>query len=305
MVEVVNEGTTEVHRAPRGSTVTPWTVWARLPGPVRTPSRQLIALARRRSARGTPLPSGAPLPLLPESAVQLRTRYGGFWFDSEDKKLTPWIRRQATWEEDVLRLFRATVRPGMTVIDIGANVGFHTVVLSRLVGPTGTVHAFEPMPVTLELLSANLWRHSCTNVTVHPLALGDRSGTTMLEPDPDGRSGAHLGESGFLVSLGILDDSLPELHADLIKVDVEGAESMVLHGGAALIARSPNLTILAEFRAGTHLDGRSGDHVLMLYESLGLGLNLLRSDGVPVPATRDAILDAASRVETLNIVLKK
>lgn len=304
MIKVVNEGTTELAGNSRASTLTPWTVWSRLPEPVRTPTRQLIALARRVSAHGTPLPPGARAPL-PSSAVQLRTRYGGFWFDGEDKKLTPWIRRQATWEEDVLRLFRANVRPGMTVLDVGANVGFHTVALARLVGASGSVHAFEPMPVTLELLSANLWRHRCTNVTVHPLALGDRSGTTMLEPDPDGRSGAHLGDSGFLVAMGILDDSFPDVHVDVIKVDVEGAESMVLHGGAALIARSPNLLIVAEFRTGTHLDGRSADHVLMLYESLGLELNLLRSDGVPVPATRDAILDAASRVDTLNIVLRK
>ncbi|HEY2326945.1 MAG TPA: FkbM family methyltransferase [Gaiellaceae bacterium] len=300
----MNEGTTEVERVGRASTVTPRAVWTRLPEPVRAPTRPLIALARRMSAHGTPLPPGAPLPL-PPSAVQLRTRYGGFWFDGEDKKVTSWIKRQATWEEDVLRLFRATVRPGMTVIDVGANIGFHSVVLSRLVGSSGRVHAFEPMPVTLELLNANLWRHGCANVTVHPQALSDRGGTAMLEPDPNGRSGAHLSESGFLVELGMLDSAFPDQRVDVMKVDVEGAEPLVLLGGAALIARSPGVLVVAEFRASTHLDGRDARAVLTLYESLGLELNLLRSDGAPVPATRDDILDAASRVDTINIVLRK
>jgi len=132
------------------------------------------------------------LPSLPEVAVPLRTRYGTFWFDSTDTKLTPWIRRHATWEADVLRLLRSVTRPGMTVVDVGAERGLHTAALSRLVGPFGQVHAFEPLPVTLELLAANLWRHSCANTTCTGPPRSNRSGFASLELDPEGRSGAHL-----------------------------------------------------------------------------------------------------------------
>jgi FkbM family methyltransferase len=285
-------------------TASPWLIWDRLPEALRAPTRVLIALARRTKAHTTPLPPGKRASL-PDSAVELRTRYGGFWFDGADRKMTPWIRRHATWEQDVLRLLSSVVRPGMTVVDVGANIGFHTVVLSRLTGPSGRVHAFEPHPVTLELLRANLWRHGCANTTVHACAVADHAGTLELEVDPEGLSGTHLGAGGIHVDAVTLDDALAGVPVDVMKVDVEGAEPLVLRGAARTIARSPGLLAVVEFRGHEHLDGSGPEEVLDLYESLGLTPALLHPDGRMVAATRAALLAAAQRVDTLNIVLQK
>jgi FkbM family methyltransferase len=285
-----------------GRAAAPWIVWNRMPEPLRVPSRRLISLARRLNARGSKLPPG-PLPLLPSSAVQLQTRYGGFWFDAQDAKVTPWIRREATWEQDVIRFLNSVVRPGMTAVDVGANIGFHTMVLSRLVGPLGAVHAFEPLPETLALLRANLWRHECANTTVHAAAVTDTVGTVEMQLDPEGRSGAHIG-SGFAVPAVTLDEALAGVRVDVLKVDVEGAEPMVFRGARELIRRNPRITAVVEFRGGSHLDGSTPEQVLDLYEELGLRPHTLHADGRIGAADRAAVLDAAARAETLNIVLR-
>lgn len=289
---------------PRGSwrATVPWAVWDRMPQPLRVPSHRLIALARRLNAHSTKLPPGV-LPPLPPSAVELRTRYGGFWFDADDRKLTPWIRRQATWEQDVLRLLASVTRPGMTAVDVGANVGFISVQLARLVGPAGRVHAFEPHPVTLDILRANLWRHGCANTTVHAAAASDRAGTVELLVDPEGLSGTRLGPGGITADAVTVDETLAGAPVDVMKIDVEGAEALVLRGASATIAASRRLTAVAEFRG--YDQGSTPDEVLDLYESLGLTVSLLHADGRIVEATRTSVLEAARRVDTLNVVLRK
>lgn len=250
------------------------------------------------------MPPG-PLPSLPIDAVELPTRYGSFWFDGSDEKLTPWIRRHATWEADVLRLLHASVRPGMVAADVGANVGFHTVVLAHQVGPSGAVHAFEPLPETLEILRANVWRHGCANVTVHEAAATDAPGVASLALDPEGRSGAYLGAGGIDVRATTLDEALEGQRLDVLKLDVEGAEPLVLRGAAEVLAASPTLVAVVEFRAEPHLDGTSPDTVLAEYEGLGFTLERLHADGGTSRASHDELLSAAAASGTLNIVLRR
>jgi len=255
-------------------------------------------------ARTTPLPPGTPPPL-PAGAVELRTRLGSFWFDGADNKVVPWIRREATWEADVLRLFSAVVQRGMVAIDIGANVGYHTVALARLVGELGHVHAFEPLPETVDLLRANVWRHSYSNITVHPQAVSDRSGTVHIELNTDGASSSRLAATGLEAQAVTLDEALPGISVDVLKLDIEGAEPLALRGATELLRRSPRLLAVVEFRNAPHLDGSAPEDALDLYENLGFELCVLHPEGRPVPATAQAILDAASKVETLNIVLRR
>lgn len=291
---------------PSGRRKLVWLMWAAVPTPLRGMARAQIAWMRRLRARDTPTPLRQPGdPLVPIHAVSLRTRQGGFWFDAADQKLTPWIRTHATWEQDVGRLFAAVVRPGMTAVDVGANVGFHSATLSRLVGASGVVHAFEPMPDSLELLRANLWRHTCANVLVHPVAVVDAPGRVTLTPDPEGLSGSHLGAEGVVVDATTLDAALDGSRVHVMKIDVEGAEPLVLRGASAVIERSPGLIAIVEFRGSEHLDGSSPASVLELYESLGFGLHLLTADGRALPATQNDVLHQAQRAETVNIVLRK
>jgi FkbM family methyltransferase len=281
-----------------------WAAWRAVPGPLKQPLHALVALGRRLRAHGTPSPAG-PAPPLPPNTVDLRTLHGSFWFDGTDEKVVPWIRRHATWEADVVRFLEHTVQPGWTAVDVGANVGFHTVVLSQLVGPGGAVHAFEPLPETVELLRANLWRHRCANTTVHAVAASDHAGEVHLQPDPEGASGAQLADSGIAATAVTLDDALPPGPIDLLKVDVEGTEPLVFRGAAATIAKSPHLVAVVEFRDEVHADGSAPEQVLALYRELGFDLCLLAPSGIATRAADAEIFAAARRLGTINIVLRR
>lgn len=282
----------------------PWWLWEHTPEPIRRLVRPALALLRRRGRVHTPLPAGEPPPL-PPAATELDTAIGTLWFDGEDVHVTPWVRSQGVWEADVMKLLRRVLRPGAVFVDVGANVGFHTVLAAQLVGPGGRVVSIEPAPWTLELLRANLWR-SGVEATVLPVAASDAPGTVALSSETGHRSGARLSARGDVqVEAARLDDLLPELVVDVIKVDVEGAEPLVLRGARALVERSPNLVAVVEFRDEPHLSGESPAEVLALYESLGFELCLLRRNGDLDRAGRAAVLARARREPSFNLVLRR
>jgi FkbM family methyltransferase len=139
-----------------------------------------------------------------------------------------------------LELFSQIVGRGCLVVEAGANIGTHTVELSRLVGADGEVHAFEPQRIVFQNLCANLALNQCTNVFAQQVAVGakpDRIAIPYLDPyvrfNFGGVSLTNVagGEVVPLITLDSLD--LPACH--LLKVDVEGMEVEVLQGSEQLI----------------------------------------------------------------------
>jgi FkbM family methyltransferase len=119
--------------------------------------------------------------------------------------------------------------PGSVFYDIGANVGFLTLVGARLVGPSGAVWAFEPNPETIPVLRRNVALNGFRHVTVVESAVGARVGRARLVSDDP--LTAHLGTAGVSVDVTTLDAMLEQLRPpDLVKIDVEGAEADVLAG---------------------------------------------------------------------------
>lgn len=152
--------------------------------------------------------------------------------------------RRARGEDGALRVVDELVGRGSTVLDIGAHRGTFSARMRDLVGPRGTVHAFEPNPehlARLRLIGAD------GRVALHPLALSDTTGTSVLHiPLAEGGSGlASLEQHGsadehtVVIATMRLDDvaGLPE-HIDFIKCDVEGHEDAVIRGAERVIARS-------------------------------------------------------------------
>ena len=155
-----------------------------------------------------------------------------------------WI---GTYEREVQRLFLSSIGPGDTVLDIGANVGFFSLLASRLVGPTGRVIAFEPSPRNLEFLRRHLTMNSVQNVEVHPLAVADKPMRSRLEVDARHPSIAKLGAHGVPIEVVSLDHLLERECLplpSLVKIDVEGAESKVLEGASTVLAKARPLVLL-------------------------------------------------------------
>lgn len=147
--------------------------------------------------------------------------------------------------ERITRQFVRLLRPGDHVIDVGANVGYFTLVAARLVGPTGGVHAFEPSPQVFPWLRANARLNPVLNICVHQKAVTDRGGPVRFHaasPDRTGYSSIRdLGTATAAVTTVdavALDDLLNELPPTrLVKIDVEGAEWLVLQGMRRLLER--------------------------------------------------------------------
>jgi FkbM family methyltransferase len=156
---------------------------------------------------------------------------------------------------------RRFLKPGMTALDIGANCGFHSLLLSKSVGPGGRVLAFEPSPSDRKKLRVNLAMNFCRNVSVLPWALGEEDGDATLYVVEGNtvlnslRSQANAKTATpTRVVVRPLDKVLRELRVekvDFIKLDVEGAELPVLKGAARLLGTVPRPVILCEVQEET------------------------------------------------------
>jgi len=183
------------------------------------------------------------------------------YVDSRDVGLAPHLMLDGYWEMWCTEFMLHHVKDGQVAVDVGANLGYYTVLLGDLVGPGGKVFAVEPNPRLAELCENNIavngfWRHT----HMVPLAASDRTGATLrlqarvsdpknghLLPD-DAPVDATAGVLDLAVQTTRLDDLVPG-PADFIKIDVEGAEEQVWNGMQALLDRSPNVTVLMEFNA--------------------------------------------------------
>ena len=174
---------------------------------------------------------------------------------------------------------RALCRPGDTIVEVGANVGTETVGFSDIVGPTGRVHAFEPLPANVETLTRALAHIRYRNVAIHPCAVAASNCTMSFVPPPtkeasgvgylclQGATSVPQTVQVNCVTLDSLEPVLGGLRA--IFVDVEGAELAVLQGARSVLAASRAAVVL---EASPALQRRAGHSVGDLYsEVLALG----------------------------------
>ena len=177
-----------------------------------------------------------------------------------------------------------SISPGMTVYDVGANVGFYTLLASVLAGPAGKVHAFEPVPRNFEILEHHVRINRIQNVVATRAAAASGSGLRSFALASDYAMG-HLVEQGdFQVRTLTLDGYLKDTGSPapaVIKIDVEGAEAEVLRGGHQLLLNHHPTIFLATHGRAAH------DECCRLLESAGYSLNSL--DGQAVHLTDEIV----------------
>jgi FkbM family methyltransferase len=171
------------------------------------------------------------------------------------------------YEQDVEAISEAVLEHGDTVIDVGANIGIHTLNFARLIGPTGHVHSFEPSPEVAALLRRSIEANGWTDrITLHEQAVSNFEGELELYVDDAAASltastARHPWlESARRVSVpaATLDSCMLDVlrrPPKLLKVDVEGAELQVFQGAASLFDRHPPKFVIAEF--SPMVDGNS------------------------------------------------
>lgn len=160
------------------------------------------------------------------------------------------LRRHRTWEPELSDLIQSELRPGMSAIDIGANIGYFTVLMSRSVGASGSVLAVEPVPVNYQLLMANLSINLVANVEVVAMAADREHREVRMVLPIAGNLGSYQAfgtgiEAFDNVPCRPLDDVLdPSARVDLIKMDAQGMDFRVVEGAMQTIARWRPLVLL-------------------------------------------------------------
>jgi FkbM family methyltransferase len=149
------------------------------------------------------------------------------------------------------RLLARCLQPGMTVVDIGCNIGYYALLEAQRVGPTGRVIAIEPEPTNARLFLQNVEANGYQNIVFHQVAISDRNGTSSLRISE--KSNRHsLNDvpwptTAVEVPIRTLDSLMeqdPPESVDLVRMDLEGHEVVVLSGMLNTIAKySPKLVI--------------------------------------------------------------
>jgi FkbM family methyltransferase len=178
-----------------------------------------------------------------------------------DQRIERWMWAGA-YEPELVSLLRRTLKPGMTVLDLGANIGYFSVIAAGLVGDSGQMHAFEPMPQNIVRLRKNLEPFHWS--AAHPCAVGNITGEVPIHFNDAEAGWASIHDQHQLGSLPgnsvvraiRLDDwvlDYPVSRIDFMKLDIEGSELDALLGARQMLCRF-HPTIVAETKCGWNYD---------------------------------------------------
>lgn len=164
------------------------------------------------------------------------------------------LRVAGSYEDETTKLFNSLVKDGMTVLDLGANVGYYSLLAGRQVGKKGRVFAFEPWHESFSFLQKNIEANGFKNIIPVAKAVSNSCGRQrlFLASDPGQHSLSQGSYKEFVeTDVTTVDEFVREqnISVDLIKMDVEGAEMHVLEGMVETIRNNPGLKIITEFSA--------------------------------------------------------
>lgn len=186
-------------------------------------------------------------------------------------------------DRHILNLLEKTIRPGMIVVDVGANIGFYSKVLSRLVGPAGEVHAFEPDPINFKRLQKNL--SGFKNVVLNSMACASKDTGIKLYRSKNLNIDHHCFETeeqrdAVEVKAVCLDNYFSNLgkSPNFVKIDVQGFDFSAISGLRQVIKKSRDIKILGElYPYGLRRAGSSPQEYLSFFTENRMDVDLFSS----------------------------
>lgn len=265
-----------------------------------------VKAVRRFQGKGlTKLPGALPLynflskALTPDGVVRLECEGNTMYLDSRDTGLLPRLVL-GVHETPGIKLLKRLLSPGMVFFDIGANVGYYTLIAARLVRGEGRVHAFEPEPGNFRLLVRNIQANSFTNVTAVPKAVSDRIATVELFLDGLNRGGPSLSRRNIpeisgsvFVDTLTLDSYLEETettHVDLIKMDTQGMEGHIVSGAVRTLTEGRPRIIMEFWPFGLRNMGTDPLALLARIRGMDFDVHRILEGGEVAKVTDDTTL---------------
>lgn len=181
------------------------------------------------------------------------------------------------------------IKPGMIILDIGANIGETALEFGRRTGKSGHVYAFEPFPSTFQHLQKHLQWNKQENVTAVQLGIADHPGTLKLENNPNNTAGNRVSTTGSDVQVTTLDAYVSEKQCgkiDFIKIDVEGFELHVLRGAQEVLRRDKPILFVEAVDEFLQLQNSSTHALVKFLEECNYSLHNAY-DNKPVSAQQD------------------
>jgi FkbM family methyltransferase len=202
------------------------------------------------------------LPLLRKFANLRWAKYDGgiielpqfkMYVDPMEAAVSKSIFLHKEWEPFESNLFCHSISEGDIVLDIGAHIGWYSLLASARVGKRGKVYAFEPEPKSFSILSRNIKLNYITNIVLVNKALSNSSGSEQLFVNlyKKGPSNYQMwpidNEDSISIDVITLDEYLKDKHVDVIKIDAEGYEVKVFRGAEKVLSENPELVIFSEY----------------------------------------------------------
>jgi FkbM family methyltransferase len=249
--------------------------------------RAVVHAFKKRRATSIPPVSGA---------VSVQTDVGELWYPGHRGVLRPGVQQHGVWDPQDAAAITAALCPGMTVIDIGARVGYLTILAAQWIGPTGRVLAVEPAPENFKLLEANVTRRGARNVSLTQAAAWCQRGELELwlsqTNSGDDRGFEHEG-AGEVVRVAAVpvDDLLGDYaHVDLVLLDTHGSERTAIEGMTHTIARFRPQLQAKFWPDAVRSVGDDPTELVVFYRELGYHVSVLG-------AKESMDIDAAAMVE--------
>jgi FkbM family methyltransferase len=251
--------------------------------------RRVAAYARDDGpALPSPVLHGGPFEQVP-------TDQGLFWMQVSDEVMRPYLIRRGSWEESTAALLGRLLRPGARFLDVGANVGYFSVLAHRLARAI-QIDSIEPHPVLYSLLQANLWANGVP-ARLHNVALAETRRLLPMSSPPmnpgDSRVGVLSPDNRYdlVVPVVTADELFPRRSFDVVKIDVQGYEPEVILGMERLVRDSPGIVLVAEFFPTSLTDrGLDPSEVLDRYRHLGFRI-AINDDGGTGTCTAENVLE--------------
>jgi FkbM family methyltransferase len=253
----------------------------------------------------------AALNRLPIGEHAVRVDGDRLWAASPDRLLAALAWKTGLLERAERRLIAREVRPGMVAVDVGANLGLHTLALARAVGTSGRVHALEPDPANFRLLARAVAAAGLAQVTLHQAAAAAQPGEMDLHLSAVNRGDHRLHADAaprarVRVPVVALDGLLAgEPRVDFVKIDAQGAEVAVLRGLRRTLERSPGIGVLCELSpALLRQAGADPEECFALLRAARLRAHRVRRDGKYAPIDEGRSLRTAEAAGYLNLYFR-
>ena len=238
------------------------------------------------------------------------------YLNPKDNVISKYLYVYKCWEPQETEYFKKIILEGMHVIDIGANIGYFSILFSKWVGDKGKVFAFEPEPENYSILVKNIQANNCNNIIPIKKAVSNKEGTLILFQSEENKGDHRIFDAEILPedknrnkieieSIKLDSFILSEQKIDFIKMDIQGSEMLALEGMMQILSRNHKMYLFTEFWPyAIERSGRSPKEYLEILRLLSFKISTLDKDE-KIPTSSKDFDDEDFRSRQINLICEK